>query len=408
MATETPADISGAGVTAAELGQALGTDFLEIGAELGEAELEYLRKTRRFVRDEVLPNIDEYWQRAEFPFDLARRLGELGLLGAGIDGYGCPAMSFTSSGLITMELSRGDGSLGTFLGVQADLAMRSIAMYGSDEQKQRWLPQLAKAEAFGAFALTEPQHGSDSVALETRAVADGGDFVLDGRKRWIGNGTIADVVVVWARGEDGQVGGYLVEPKTMPGYRATVIEGKGSLRAVWQANIELAGVRVPASAKLPGANRFKDTGRVLAGTRNQCAFAALGHATAGYDAALTYAKKRYQFGRPLAGFQIVQHKLAGMLADVVGMQLYCLRVAQLADRGEMTDHVASLAKLNNGRKARQVLLEARDMLGGNGILLENHVMRHMADLEGIYTYEGTDTIQALLVGRHITGIAAFT
>jgi glutaryl-CoA dehydrogenase len=369
--------------------------------------MDYLRRTRRFVRDEVLAVIGGYWERAEFPFDLARRVGELGLLGAGIEGYGCPPMSLTSAGLIMMELSRGDGSLGTFLGVQADLAMRSISMYGSEEQKQQWLPRLAKAEAFGAFALTEPNHGSDSVRLETSAVADGGDFVINGRKRWIGNGSIADVAVVWARGEDGQVGGYLVEPASAPGYRPTVIEGKGSLRAVWQAEIELDNVRVPASAKLPGAKRFKDTGRVLAGTRNQCAFAALGHAVAGYEAALTYARKRHQFGQPLAAFQVVQHKLAGMLAEIVGMQLYCLRVAQLSDRGDMTDQIASLAKLNNGRKARQVLLEARDMLGGNGILLENHVMRHMADLEGIFTYEGTDTIQALLVGRHITGISAF-
>jgi glutaryl-CoA dehydrogenase len=348
-------------ITAQELGEALGTDFLEVEHELGEAEMDYLRRTRRFVRDEVLPVIGGYWERAEFPFDLARRVGELGLLGAGIEGYGCPPMSLTSAGLIMMELSRGDGSLGTFLGVQADLAMRSISMYGSEEQKQQWLPRLAKAEAFGAFALTEPNHGSDSVRLETSAVADGGDFVINGRKRWIGNGSIADVAVVWARGEDGQVGGYLVEPASAPGYRPTVIEGKGSLRAVWQAEIELDDVRVPASAKLPGAKRFKDTGRVL----------------------------------------------AGMLAEIVGMQLYCLRVAQLSDRGDMTDQIASLAKLNNGRKARQVLLEARDMLGGNGFLLENHVMRHMADLEGIFTYEGTDTIQALLVGRHITGISAF-
>jgi glutaryl-CoA dehydrogenase len=397
---------NGGGISPEELSEALGTDFLEIRCDLGDAEMEYLKRTRRFVRDEVLPVISEFWEKAEFPFDLARRLGELGLLGGSIQGYGCPGMSQLASGLVMMELSRGDGSLGTFLGVQSGLAMESIATFGSEEQKERWLPRLASAEAFGAFALTEPEHGSDSVALETSAVADGDEVVLNGRKRWIGNGTIADVIVVWARGEDGKVGGYLVEGGT-PGYEATVIEGKGSLRAVWQANIELRDVRVPAASKLPGATSFKDTGKVLAGTRNQVAFSALGHAVAGYDAALTYAKKRQQFGEPLARRQVVQHKLAGMLAEVVGMQLYCLRVAQLADQGQLTDQIASLAKLNNGRKARQVLLEARDMLGGNGILLTNHVMRHMADLEGIYTYEGTDTIQSLLVGRHITGMSAF-
>jgi glutaryl-CoA dehydrogenase len=284
--------------------------------------------------------------------------------------------------------------------------MESIAQLGSEEQKERWLPRLASADAFGAFALTEPEHGSDSVALETSAVRDGDEFVINGRKRWIGNGTIADVVVVWARGEDGQVGGYLVEGGT-PGYEATKIEHKGSLRAVWQADITLEDVRVPVANRLPGGNSFKDTAKVLAGTRNQVAYSALGHAVAGYDAAVTYAKKRHQFGQPIAKRQIVQYKLATMLSEIVGMQLYGVRIGQLADRGELTDQIASLAKLNNGRKARQVLLEARDMLGGNGILLTNHVMRHMADLEGIYTYEGTDTIQSLLVGRHITGMSAF-
>ena len=400
------ATTNGSGVTPEELGEALGTDFLELRCDLGEAELEYLDRTRRFVAEEVLPVINDFWERAEFPFDLARRLGELGLLGGTIKGYGCPGMSHMSAGLVMMELSRGDGSLATFLGVQSGLAMESIAQLGSEEQKERWLPRLASADAFGAFALTEPEHGSDSVALETSAVRDGDEFVLNGHKRWIGNGTIADVVVVWARGEDGQVGGYLVEGGT-PGYEATKIEHKGSLRAVWQADITLTDVRVPAANKLPGGNSFKDTAKVLAGTRNQVAYSALGHAVAGYDAAVTYAKKREQFGQPIAKRQIVQYKLATMLSEIVGMQLYGVRIGQLADRGELTDQIASLAKLNNGRKARQILLEARDMLGGNGILLTNHVMRHMADLEGIYTYEGTDTIQSLLVGRHITGMSAF-
>jgi len=328
-------------------------------------------------------------------------------VGDGIEGYGCPPMSTVAAGLVQMELSRGDGSLGTILGVQAGLAMRSIAAFGSEEQKQRWLPRMARMEAFGAFALTEPEHGSDSVALEATAARDGDEYVIDGAKRWIGNGSLADVVVVWARDmSDGQVKGFLVEGGT-PGYDARVIEGKGSVRSVWQAHIELRGVRVPLDARLPGANTFKDTGRVLASTRVTCAFAALGHAVGAYDAALTYCRERRQFGKPLVGFQIVQERLVKMLADVTAMQLYCLRVGRLGNQHELKDTIAGLAKMNNTGRARQVIAQARDLLGGNGILLENHVIRHMADIEAIHTFEGTETIQTLIVGRDITGVGAF-
>ena len=224
------------------LGDALETDFVRISDEFGEQEREYLDRTRAFVRDEVLPVIAGYWERAEFPVALARRMGELGLIGHGAEG---DRMSPASAGLIAMELSRGDGSLATFAGVQAGLVMRSIELFGTEEQQAKWLAPLAKVDAIGAFALTEPEHGSDSLLLETTAVRDGDEFVLNGAKRWIGNGTIADVVVLWARGEDGEVGGYLIEKGT-PGYDATVITGKGSLRAIWQADIELNDVRVPA------------------------------------------------------------------------------------------------------------------------------------------------------------------
>jgi glutaryl-CoA dehydrogenase len=254
-----------------------------------------------------------------------------------------------------MELNRGDGSMGTILGVHAGLGMKTIAMLGSEEQKQQWLAPMARCQKLGAFALTEPEHGSDSIGLETSARRDGDSYVINGRKKWIGNGTAADVIVVWARDTaDGQVKGYLVEKGT-PGYTARKIEGKGSLRAVWQAEIELEDLRVPAENKLPGANSFKDTAAVLVTTRASCAWMALGHAVAGYDAALTYAKRRTQFGT-----------------------------------------------------ARQVLAEARDLLGGNGILLDFHVIRHMADIEAIHTFEGTETIQNLIVGRDITGVSAFT
>ncbi len=390
-----------------DIGKALGTDYFLLKDTLTATELDYLERTRRFVHDEVLPVINEYWERADVPMELFRRLGELGLVGDGIEGYGCPPMSATAAGLVTMELNRGDGSVGTFLGVQAGLAMRSIAMLGSEEQKQRWLPAMARCEKLGAFALTEPLHGSDSVSLETEARRDGTSYVINGAKRWIGCGSLADVVVVWARdAEDGQVKGFLVE-KGARGYDARVIEGKASLRALWQADIDLDDVVVPAENLLPAATSFRAAARVLKATRASCAWSALGHAVAGYDAALSYTSERKQFGRPLVSFQIVQEKLVRMLSEITAMQLYCVRIGRLDEADDMSDTIASLAKLNNTVKAREVLAEARNLLGGNGILLENHVIRHMADMEAIYTFEGTETIQTLIVGRHITGVGAF-
>ena len=389
------------------IGGSLGTDYFRIADQLTTEERDYWRRTRDFVDNEVLPVINGYWERAEFPWPLIKAMAVLDITGDGIQGYGCPPMSPIASGLVHMELNRGDGSLGTFLGVQAGLAMQSIAQLGSQAQKQRWLPAMARLDKLGAFALTEPLHGSDSVALETSARRNGDEWVINGAKKWIGNGTLADVVVVWARdAADGQVKGFLVEKGT-PGYAATRIDGKGSLRAVWQAEITLTDVRVPAENQLPGANTFKDTGRVLAGTRNVVAWAALGHATAAYEVAMAYCRHRRQFGKPLVSFQIVQDRLVKMLAEVCSMQLYCLRLGRLIEEGKMTDTIAAIAKMNNTRKARQVILEARDLLGGNGILLDFHVMRHMVDIEAIHTYEGTETIQTLIVGRDITGVGAF-
>ncbi len=389
------------------LGEALATDYFGVREQFTEEEWDRFISTRRFVDQQVLPVINDFWERAEFPWPLLPKLAELQIIGDDIEGYGCPGMSPLACGLVHMELHRGDGSLGTFVGVQAGLAMKSIAMLGSDEQRQHWLPALARLEKIGAFALTEPKHGSDSVALETTARRDGGGWVLDGTKRWIGNGTIADVVVVWARSEeDKQVKGFLVETNT-PGYQASAITGKGGARAVLQADIRLEGVRVPLENQLPGANSFKDTGRVLLTTRASVAWGALGHAVAAYDTALTYSKQRKQFGKPLCSFQIVQDRLVRMLAEVTGMQLYCMQIARLATDGRLTDTIAGLAKLNNTRKARQVIAEARDLLGGNGILLENHVIRHQSDIEILHTYEGTETMQTLIVGRDITGVSAF-
>ncbi len=390
------------------IGRSRGTDYFRIADQLTREELDYLRRTRAFVDDEVLPVITGYWERAEFPWPLIQQLGKLGVVGDGIVGYGCPPMSPIATGLVHMELNRGDGSLGTFLGIQAGLAMRSIATLGSQAQKQRWLPEMAALSKLGAFALTEPLHGSDSVGLETSARRDGDEWVVNGEKKWIGNGTLADVVVLWARDvADGQVKGFLVEKGT-PGYEARRIDGKGSLRAVWQAEITLTDLRVPEENRLPGAHSFKDTARVLAGTRNAVAWAALGHATAAYEIATAYCAERKQFGKPLVSFQIVQDRLVKMLAEICSMQLYCLRLGRLIEEDRLTDTIAALAKMNNTRKARQVIAEARDLLGGNGILLDFHVIRHMADIEAIHTYEGTETIQTLIVGRDITGVGAFT
>ena len=318
--------------TASEhLGESLGTDFFSVREQFTDEQWTHFITVRRFVDEEVVPVIGPYWERAEIPWPLVRRLPGLGVVGEDITGYGCAGMSPMACGLVTMELHRGDGSLGVFLGVHAGLAMQSIAMCGSAEQKQRWLPELARMDKLGAFALTEPEHGSDSVALETSARRDGDGWVLNGRKRWIGLGTVADLIVVWARSTgDGQVNAFVVE-QGAPGYQARVIEGKVSLRSVWQADITLDNVRVPDGNRLPGARSFKDTTRVLATTRSTCAWAALGHATSAYDTALRYALERRQFGAPLASFQIIQQRLVSMLADLTAMQLYCLQIGRLAE-----------------------------------------------------------------------------
>ena len=386
--------------------QSLGTDFYMMDELLTEEERSVRDKVRAFCDSEVIPVINDYWERAEFPFELIPKMAELNIAGGTINGYGCPGMSAVASGLIALELARGDASVCTFFGVHSGLAMTSIAMLGSEEQKQRWLPAMARMEKIGAFGLTEPDHGSDAVALETRARRDGNFYVLDGAKRWIGNASFADVVIIWARDDDGNVGGFLVEKGT-PGFNAKVMTGKVAKRAVWQADIALEGVRIPVENRLAHSRSFKDTSRVLTATRYGVAWEAIGHAIAAYEIALQYTKQRIQFGKPLASFQIIQQKLATMLANVTSMQLLCLRLSQLLEQGKMTDGMASLAKMNNARMAREVVADAREMLGGNGILLEYHIARHHADIEAVFTYEGTDTIQSLIVGREITGTQAF-
>jgi glutaryl-CoA dehydrogenase len=405
MAIDTGADPSGA---PHQLTEALGTDYFSVRHRFNPQQWDTFMAVRKFVDHEVLPVAAEAWDAAQMSWEVINRLPELGVVGDDIEGNGCPGLDPLSCGLVAMELARGDGSLATFHAVQSGLAMKAIDMLGSDEQRARFLPGMARLDIVGAFGLTEPDHGSDSVSLETTARRDGDEWVLDGRKRWIGNGSVAHRTVVWARNtESGDVHGFVVDTTT-PGYAASVIPRKGSMRSVWQADIQLDGVRVPESDRLPGARTFKDTGRVLATTRGTCAWIALGHATAGYDAALRYALERTQFGKPLASLQIVQQRLVKMLAELTGMQLYCMQIAQLAEEGDLSPTIAGLAKMNNTSKARWILSEARDLLGGNGILLDNHVMRHMADIESVHTFEGTETIQTLIVGREITGLGAFT
>jgi glutaryl-CoA dehydrogenase len=382
-------------------------DFYRIDDLLTDSEREIRDRVRLFSDKEVTPIINDYWERAEFPFELLPKLAELNIAGGNISGYGCPGMSPIAAGLMGMELARGDGSICTAFGVHSGLAMSSIALLGDEDQKQRWLPPMARMELIGAFGLTEPNHGSDAVALETSARRDGDAWVLDGAKRWIGNASFADVVVIWARDTDGNVGGFLV-PKGTEGFSASVMTGKASKRAVWQADVTLEGVRVPLDHRLAGSATFKDTARVLTATRFGVAWEAIGHAVAAYEAALAYVSERQQFGTPLSAFQLVQSKLAHMLAEITTMQLLTFRLSQLAAEGKMTDGQASLAKMNNAAKARDVVRDARDLMGGNGILLENHVARHQADMEAVFTYEGTDHIQSLIVGRDITGQSAFT
>ena len=404
------------GVTAPDydLSQPLDLDYVGALADVGPEAREHQLAVRKFVQEEVLPVIDGYWERAEVPFDLVKRLADLDFLRDGVDVPGRPRVSFMSEGLASMEMSRGDGSVATICGVQGGLALRSIVMHGSPEQVEKYAEPMARGEILGAFALTEPTHGSDSVSLETtaeRTVRDGVDgYVINGEKKWIGFGSCGHIAVVWARlvgeGGDNQVHGFVV-PQDAPGYNATTIEGKLSLRAIWQAHIVLDDVFVPLDAALPGATSFKATAEVLFATRLAVAWSAVGHATACYEAAVAYAQQRIQFGRPLAANQMIQERLTRMLSLVTQMQLLVAQTTRLADAGTLTGEQASLAKYTCTRQAREVASIARDMLGGNGILLANRVARHFADIEALHTYEGTESMQALIIGRNLTGVSAF-
>ncbi|MGO4230111.1 acyl-CoA dehydrogenase family protein [Arthrobacter sp. YAF34] len=389
------------------------SDYFLLDDELTPKERSLRDRVRSYVDSDILPVINDYWERAEFPAEVLPGLARLGIIGSTIDGYGCPGLGRRAAGIVAREIARGDGSINTFIGVHSSLAMGSINMLGSEAQRQRWLPSMSALEKIGAFALTEPLHGSDSVALETSARRDGESYVLNGHKRWIGNGHMADVVVVFARdAADGRVKAFVLEKgddgEHPSGYRPTVITGKIGKRAIQQADIVIDNVRIPAENRLENCDSFKDVTRVLTATRGGAAWEAMGHGMAAYEIAARYALERAQFGRPIGSFQLVQNKLANMLSELTAMQLMCHRMAELGETGRLTGPMASMVKMSTAQKAKWICAEARDMLAGNGILLERHVARHMTDMDVVSTYEGTDSIQSLLVGRDITGISAFS
>lgn len=393
----------------------LDLDYYGVFADIDEADRAWWQRAREFTTG-VEERMIGHWQREEYPTDLVQQAGQLGLLTDGVDvsSLGMKPMSGMAAGLLNMETSRADGSLGTALAVQGGLALRTLMLFGSEAQKAQYAEGIATASVLGSFALTEPDHGSDSVSLETTATLHGdeqsGHYEIHGAKKWIGNGASGGVTFTWARvsgGEfDGQVRCFLV-PQETPGYRAEVIEGKASLRAIHQALIRYEGVTVPADAVLPGSRSFKDAATVLFATRLGVAWSAVGHAAACVESALNYAKQRKQFSKPIGAHQLVQERLSWMVSELTSMQLHVKRVTELDAAGRLSGPQASMAKYHNTRKARQIAQTARDLLGGNGILLQNKVARHMADIEAIHTYEGTESVQSLIIGRDLTGYSAF-
>ncbi|WBL20031.1 acyl-CoA dehydrogenase family protein [Citricoccus sp. NR2] len=388
-------------------------DYFLLDTDLSDEDRALRDRVRFFGQAHVLPVINEAWERGDLPESVLEPLASLGITGTYIDGYGCPGLSRQAAGLVAREMGRIDGSINTFFGVHSNLGMGSIYLLGNEEQRQRWLPEMADLRKIGAFALTEPNHGSDSVSLETSARRDGDGWILNGHKRWIGNGHAGDVIVLFARDEaDGEVKAFVVEKNddgSYPdGYRPEVIRGKIGKRSINQADIVIENLRLSEENRLEHCESFAGVNRVLKATRGGASWEAVGHGMAGFELAAQYALEREQFGAPIASYQLVQEKLATMLADVTQMQLLCSRMAELQERDELTTPMASMVKMVTSRKALAVCREARDMMGGNGMLLENHVARHLTDMEVVSTYEGTDSMQALIVGRDITGISAFT
>lgn len=384
-----------------------GTDFFKMNNFVMDEQQEIRSLVQQYVQTEVLPHINPYWERGEFPHEIAMKMKNLPVIGGMIRGNGSAGLDPLAMGLVMYELSKGDGSITTFYGVHSGLAMGSIGLLGSDEQRARWLPEMATLDKIGAFGLTEPTRGSNAVDVQTRTKREGDHYILNGAKRWIGNAEIADILIIWARDETGEFGGYVIEnPRETDGVEMINIGGKIGKRAVLNADIKLTNVKVPVENRLAKAKSFRDAGKVLVMGRYGVAWEAAGVAAGAYELALKYATEREQFGKPIAGFQLIQQKLVEMVTEVTSMQLMCFQMANLIAGGNLTEGIASMAKYNNARKARYVTQLARETLGGNGILIENHIARLMLDAEVIYTYEGTNEVNMLLVGREITGINA--
>ena len=389
---------------------AAATDLLDVEADLSAEELETRDTVREFVDRRIRPNIAGWFADAVFPQEIVPEMAQLGLLGMHIQGYGCAGRSAVQYGIAMQELEAGDSGLRTFVSVQGSLAMSAIAKHGSEEQKQRWLPGMAAGEIIGCFGLTEPTAGSDPSTMATTAVREGGEWVLNGAKRWIGLASIAHVAVIWAKAvdESGQerVRGFLV-PTDTPGFTATPIEPKLSMRASIQCDIALEDVRLPADAILPHHPGLRGPFSCLNEARYGIVWGALGAARDSFDAALAYSQRRIQFDRPLAAYQLSQAKLVNMALEIQKGQLLALRIGRLKDEGRLENHMISVGKLNNCRIAIEVCREARTMLGGNGVTLEHSPLRHANNLESVRTYEGTDEVHTLILGQQLTGHSAF-
>lgn len=383
-------------------------DFYDLSASLSDEDRVLQLEVRSFLEKEIKPIVNEYWLRAEFPMEIIPKLAALNICGLTYEGYGCPNRSFLMEGIIASEMGRVDASIATFFGVQSGLAMGSIYICGSEEQRQRWLPKMQKMELIGSFGLTEPEVGSAVAGgLTTKAKRTGDTWVLNGQKKWIGNATFADVNIVWARDlDDNQVKGFVIE-KGIKGFSVEKIKDKMALRIVQNGLITLTNCEVKEENRLQNCDSFKDVAKVLQMTRAGVAWMAVGVARGAYESALKYTRVRKQFSKPIASFQLIQNHLVEMLSNLTAMQTMVFQLSKLQDQGKLTDEHASLAKVFCTLRTRDVVSKAREVMGGNGILLEYDVARFVADAEAIYSYEGTKEINSLIVGRAITGFSAF-